>query len=400
MCIGSPREQEKWRDPRTRSNIVVSRLITTMRQPYFALLIFILAGTMPAAAQGRLPSSFANWNAAAPATIQQGPAMDQALGANALIFHEYSVKSIERRTYMQGAQTASITMYTMRDPSSAYGAYTYLRNDSLLPVSLGSFGCASRDRALIVVGNFLLDVTGMPTRPPDADLKQLTDTLKKVADDTAFPSIGEYLPEEGRVRRSEHYVLGPRGLAQYVPLGTDDWIGFNKTGEVIVAQYKIDGHDENLLIASYLTQQIAAEEFQAMLRRFTFDPPGVVPPGENVLFGKRSASIIAIVQGATSREEADKLLDQVQYESQVTWNEPKQTLTDPTIGSIVVGAFVGTGILMALAFAVGVGFGGIRVLFKIFLPNKVFDREKQIEILQLGIYSKPIHAKDFYQKAD
>lgn len=371
-----------------------------MRRPYFGLLILILAGTIPAAAQGQLPASFANWNATGPSTIQQGPAMDQALGANALIFHEYSVKSIERRTYAQGAQTASITMYTMRDPSSAYGGYTYLRNDTLLPVSLGSFGCASRDRALIVVGNFLLDITGMPARPPDADLRPLTEALKKMADPTAFPGIGEYLPEDGRVRRSEHYVLGPHGLAQYVPLGTDDWIGFNKTGEVIVARYKIDGHDDNLLIVSYLTQQIAAEQFQTMLRRFTFDPPGVVPPGENVLFGKRSASIIAIVQGATSREEADKLLNQVQYESQVTWNEPKQTLTDPTIGNIVVGAFIGTGILMAAAFVVGIGFGGLRVLFKVFLPNKVFDREKEIEILQLGIYSKPIHAKDFYQKTE
>ena len=35
-------------------------------------------------------------------------------------------------------------------------------------------------------------------------------------------------------------------------------------------------------------------------------------------------------------------------------------------------------------------------LVKIFLPNKIFDREKQIEILQLGISSKPIKAKDFY----
>jgi hypothetical protein len=48
------------------------------------------------------------------------------------------------------------------------------------------------------------------------------------------------------------------------------------------------------------------------------------------------------------------------------------------------------------AIAAGIGFGGIRVLVKIFLPNKIFDREKQIEILQLGIASKPIKAKDFY----
>jgi hypothetical protein len=371
-----------------------------MRRLYLAVLIWIVAGAVPAAAQGVLPSSFAGWNAGEASTIQKAAAVDQTLGPDAFVFHEYYVRSIEHRTYTQSAQTASITLYTMRDPSAAYGAYTYLRNDMLLPVTLGSFGCASKDRALVVIGAFLLDVSGMPARPADADLKLLTDALNKVADKTAFPGIGEYLPEEGRVRRSEHYVLGPRTLAKFVPLGTDDWIGFDKTGEVIVAKYHAGDHDENLLIVSYLTQQIAAERFNIMLRRFKFDPPGDVPPGQTVLFGKRSASIIALVQGATSKADADKLLKQVQYESQVTWNEPKQTLTDPTIGNIVVGAFIGTGILMVAAFAVGISFGGVRVLFKIFLPNKVFDREKEIEILQLGIYSKPIRAKDFYTKTN
>ena len=133
-----------------------------------------------------------------------------------------------------------------------------------------------------------------------------------------------------------------------------------------------------------------------MLRRFVFDPPGSVPAGQTVLFGKRSSSIVAVVVGAPSRQVANILLDQIGYESQVTWNEPHQTLTEPSINSMIVGAFVGTGAIMVLAVATGIGFGGIRVLVKIFLPNKVFDRERQIEILQLGITSKPIRAKDFY----
>jgi hypothetical protein len=381
-----------------------SSILKPMHRPWIflaaTLLVSFIGGAPSASAQAVLPSSFAGWTAAEPSSIQKAAAVNQTLGADAPIFHEYFIQSIEHRTYTQAAQSAEITLYTMRDPSSAYGAYTYLRNDALTPVTIGSFGCASHDRALIVIGAFLLDITGKPARPSDADLGKLAAPIDKISDKTAFPTVGEYLPEDGRVRRSEHYVLGPQSLAKFVPLGTDDWIGFDKTGEVIVARYRVDGHDENLLIASYLTQQIAAERFQVMLRRFTFDPPGAVPPGQTVLFGKRSASIIAIVQGAPSREEANKLLDQVQYQSQVTWSEPKQTLTDPTLGGIVVGAFIGTGIFMMLAFAAGVGFGGIRVLFKIFLPNKVFDREKEIEILQLGIYSKPIRAKDFYQRVD
>ena len=360
-------------------------------------VLCLAALAYPAAAQNILPSSFAGWTASAPSVVIPSAGLDRVLqGADAAAFREYIVKSIEQRSYVQGTQTASITLYRLRDPSSAYGAYTFLRNDSLSPVRIGSFGCASRDRGLIVVGDFLLDITAKPARPSDADLEQLADSLGKIADHTPFPSIGEHLPEQGRVPRSEHYVLGPRGLGQYVPLGTDDWIGFDHSAETIVARYHVSGSDETLLIASYPTQQIAADKFSGMLRRFVFDPPGSVPANQTVLFGKRVSSLVAIVVGAPSRQAANKLLDQVGYESEVTWNEPHQTFTEPTINSMIVGAFLGTGAIMVLAVAAGIGFGGVRVLVKIFLPNKVFDREKQIEILQWGITSKPIKAKDFY----
>jgi hypothetical protein len=370
-----------------------------MRRLLLTTILCLIAAARPAAAQSVLPSSFAGWSAAEPSVVVASTGLDQILGSDTAIFREYYLKSLERRSYAQGARTAAITLYRFRDPSSAYGAYTYLRNDSLAPSGLGSFGCVAGDRALVVIGDFLLDVAAKPARPSDADLKLLVASLDKIADHTPFPSVGEHLPEEGLVRGSEHYVLGPRSLALYVPLGTDDWVGFDHSAEIIVARYRLAGKDAALLIASYPTQQIAADRFAAMLRRFTFDPPGGVPPDQTVLFGKRSSSLIAVVIGVPSREAANKLLDHVQYESQVMWDEPKHTLTDPTIGSIVVGAFFGTGIIMLLAVAVGVGFGGLRLVLKIFLPNKVFDREKQIEILQLGIYSKPIQAKDFYEKS-
>jgi hypothetical protein len=370
-----------------------------MRRLKLIGILFLFAIVPPAAAQSLLPSSFAAWSAGDPSTVVPTTGLDQILGPDAPIFREYVLKSIERRAYVHGAQTAAITLYRFRDPSSAYGAYTFLRSDSLTPVELGSYAAAATDRALVVIGDFLLDLTAKPARPSNTDLKQLVTSLDKVADHTPFPSIGEHLPEQSRVRSSEHYVLGPRALAQYVPLGTDDWVGFDHSAETIVARYRLAGKEATLLIASYPTQQIAVDKFASMLRRFTFDPPGGVPPDQTVLFGKRSSSLIAVVVGAPSREAANQLLDQVRYESQVTWNEPKHTLTDPSIGSIVVGAFLGTGVIMLLALAVGLGFGGLRVVLRFFFPNKVFDREKQIEILQLGIYSKPIQAKDFYEKS-
>jgi len=361
-------------------------------------LLCLAVAAHPAAAQGLLPSTFAGWTASAPSTAVPPTGLDPLLGPDTPAFGEYIVKSVEQRSYTQGAQSASITLYRLRDPSSAYGAYTFLRNDPLSAADLGSYASASRDRALIVVGEMVLDVSApaKQARPSDTDLKQLVALLDKKADHTPYPYIGAHLPEKGRVRDSERYVIGPLSLAHFVPLGTDDWMGFDNSAETILAHYKVAGKDETLLISSYPTQQVAAAKFAGMLRRFVFDPPGEVPPGQTVLFGKRVSSYIAVVVGAPSRKAANAVLDQVGYESNVTWDEPKQTLTEPGFNSMIVEAFLGTGAIMVFAVAAGIGFGGIRVLVKIFLPNKIFDREKQIEILQLGISSKPIKAKDFY----
>ena len=70
------------------------------------------------------------------------------------------------------------------------------------------------------------------------------------------------------MRNSERYVIGPLSLAHFVPLGTDDWMGFDHSAETILAHYNVAGKDETLLITSYPTQQIAACEFAGMLRRF------------------------------------------------------------------------------------------------------------------------------------
>jgi hypothetical protein len=49
---------------------------------------------------------------------------------------------------------------------------------------------------------------------------------------------------------------------------------------------------------------------------------------------------------------------------------------------------------MAVVF--GVAFGGLRVITKRIFPGKVFDRPERMEVLQLGLSSKPIDPRDLY----
>jgi hypothetical protein len=103
-----------------------------------------------------------------------------------------------------------------------------------------------------------------------------------------------------------------------------------------------------------------------------------------------------MVLAPSSAEYAKSLREAIDYQTQVTWNEPSQTATDPPITSTLVKIFYGTGVFMIAAFVLGIAFGGVRVVTKIFFPGKVFDRPNQMEILQLGLSGKRIDPTDFY----
>ena len=363
----------------------------------------MLAG--PASAQGLLPASFGNWTAGAPATHVEAGQIEQFSADQAAILREYGISSADRRDFSQGSKTATVTIYNMVDPTAAFGSFTFLRVPQMTALDLAGaapYTAGTRDRALLVVGNFLLDVSSPQTRPVDADLKQLAAAIAPRADKRPYPQIGQFLPKQWLVAGSEQYVLGPKAMASVFPRGTTgqtDWIGFGKSAEAIVARYRLKdgGPDSLLLIATYPTQQIAAEQFAAMPQWFALNSDASRAGGRPLVFGTRTSSLVALLTGTESRESAEQILSQIHYGNDVTWNEATHELTDPSISAIVVGGILDTGSIMLLAVAAGLGFGGFRLFMKYLLPGKVFDRNDSVEILQLGLGSKPIQAKDFYQ---
>ena len=153
--------------------------------------------------QGVLPSSFAGWTASALRPRFRPPTgLDPLLGPDAPAFREYIVKSVEQRSYAQGTQTASITLYRLRDPSSATAPIRFCATIRSLP------SIWARTPALPMTARSswwekccsMSPAAPKQARPSDADLKQLADSLDKIADHTPYPFIGEHLPEKGRVK--------------------------------------------------------------------------------------------------------------------------------------------------------------------------------------------------------
>ena len=367
-------------------------------------MLFLLGlSVRPAAAQSVVPSSFAGWNASGAVARVSPSQLEQFSSEHAAVLREYGMIGAERANFLQGTQTATVTLYNMVDPSAAYGGFTFLRDQQMAVLDLGptaAFAAGSRDRALIVAGNLLLDIASPSARPSDSELTQLILTIAPHADTRPFPNIASFLPQDGLIHGSERYLLGPKATAQVFPVtpAQIDWIGFDKSAEAVVAHYRLNGQSKDalLLVATYPTQQIAADQYGSLGKWFALNADADAAKGRPVIFGTRQSALVSLIAGADSRESAAALLNQVHFSSAVTWNEPSYEIKDPTIATIVVGAITYTGLIMLIALAAGLGFGGFRLFVKFLFPGRVFDRNEDVEILQLGLGSKPINSEDFY----
>jgi hypothetical protein len=370
-----------------------------MRRLLLTIAIFF-ACSISARAQGILPNSFGQWSGTTkpgltPPVVYNGDkigSFDAARHDTAL--KEYGFVAAEEGTYTRGSGTLQVTVYKMKDPSSAYGEYSYSRTTDMLRADLGEHSSASHEHALILIGNLVLEIRGQDLQKLQPDLKALVATVTPKAEQGLYPTLSDRLPRQGFVDRSDRYVLGPAVLTEFFPLADGDWLGFSQGAEAEFANYHVAGKNLALVIVDFPTPQTAQKKLTELQQKYNVNAQNAA--GDSPLFARRSITLLVIVRGATTQKEADALLNQVSSTAEVTWNEPNFQITQPNIGTIIVGTIIGTGLICAFALISGIAFGGFRLVVKRFLPDRVFDRSSQMQVLQLGLSSKPINAEDFY----
>ncbi len=351
------------------------------------------------------------WNATArgafsPAASKNPPGgeTEQAYFA-AVAANEYGFVSGEQATYAKGSSTIRVTLYRMKDPSGAYGEYSYLRTPDMPRASITDHSSTTPQRALILIGTLVVDVSGSdPTGDNsnsidltkfDPDLQVLINALKPHAQEGPLPTLWQNLPLKHIVDRSDRYILGPQTLNQLFPGKLGDSLDFQNGTEAELAHYNLQGHDAEMLLADFPTPQIAISKL-AQLQKIINVNGSNPAPGSPPYFAKRQLTTLAIVAGASNQGEADGLLGQLRSGTVLTWNEPSFEATEPSIEMMIVGTIEGAGVICLFAMVAGVAFGGFRLLVKRWFPDKIFDRSSHLQVLQLGLASKPINADDFY----
>jgi len=304
----------------------------------------------------------------------------------ATLAKESGLISSSAKEYSAGDRDVALTVYAFKDSSGAYEAYTVLA------------AVAARLKSVNVVkakGNLVLWIFAGGSDLSAEDLKSFEAWEQSVGDGVASPPVANYLPSRNRETGTDRYALGPVAFREATKeLGRDDaaeladQAGFNSGAETIFGKYKSGKDEATLLLIEYPTPQLAELHLKHMQR--------AILGMKNGTSVERKGSLLSIVLAPTSQEYAEKLRSAVNYETQVTWSEPSTTATDPPIMSTLVKIFIATGVFMVVTVVVGIAFGGVRIITKRLFPGKVFDRKNQIEVLQLGLSSKPIDPTDMY----
>jgi len=351
-----------------------------MKRYLTAALLPILLSGLALAADGNntLPKSFAGWTLSeTPTTTTDAAQVDAAYPA---VLKEYGFSGAETATYTRAdGRRLTVKAAKFNDATGAYGAFTFYRQPEMTTERIGTKAASANRRILFFRDNVLIDanfdrVTGMSA----AELRDLAAQLPAAKGAAAnLPTLPEYLPKNDVVQNSAKYILGPQALlATRIPLSAEQ-VDFSHEPEILTQNYSAKSGPLTLIVIAYPTPQIAGERLREL--------QSVAQGSPNSFLVRRSGPLVDVVTGTIGSSEAQALLNSVNYEAEVTWNEATSMSKRDNIGNLIVAIFTLIGILLLVGLIFGIFFGGIRVLLTRVFPRGGFARSEDGDIIRLHL---------------
>jgi hypothetical protein len=261
------------------------------------------------------------------------------------------------------------------DASGAYAAYTFYRRPGLPKQEVGFGGVFDGTRVLFWQSATLVDATfDRLTGMSAAELRELAGSLPKADGGAGVPpALPGYLPQAGLDPQSTRYALGPIGYVRGGGILPPSLVDFGRGAEVITAQYSSrDGGDGALTLIDYPTPQLAAERARAVAAFLTAGNAAgaqwttqLAESTTVAMQSRRSGPLLAVSSGTLSSDAAHKLISNVNYSADVTWNHPQGYVSEVSkTAKLLVGIITLTAILGGTALLMGIFFGGGRALYR------------------------------------
>jgi hypothetical protein len=365
--------------------------------PASALLLSALAlaqpsAKAPAAAPPLLPTDFAGWSQSAPA--QESTTPESADAANAAVLKEYGFQQFASARYTNGDNKLNLRAIRFQDASGAYGAFTFYRRPGSIAEQIGRSAAWDGTHALFWNGATLVDATLDHVTPMTAsELRELAKDLPQPPGSAnVAPPLPGYLPRQGLELGLTHYSLGPEAYARTGGVLPVSLVDFAASAEAVTALYSDRDGDGQLTLLIYPTPQLAAarlRDIDAFLKAGNTQATWPQPLAESrpsSILTRRSGPIIAVSSGSFPAATAHKLLNQINYQADVVWNNPQGYISDGSkVARLILGIFALTGILGGAAILLGLFLGGGRALYRILRgkPASAFQEETEFISLHL-----------------
>jgi hypothetical protein len=337
----------------------------------------LLSLSVTAALQGQSRDSVlkaieqtSKWSPADQPTQYDDKNLERLAGKRAAVLEHYGFTGATTQNLAGAGGTVRLTLYEMSDGTAAYGLFTLDRNidePGFATIPIGAEGFRAGNQAEFWQSKYVVKLEGSPTA---------TDSLGRTISESIFgssrrPQVATHLPPQNLIQGSERYVVDANGIGRNVDVDPQS-LGFNDSAEAATADYRVNAKIAHLVLVMYPTQQLAKKYEEEWTAKSPDDKP----------FLKRVSALVAIVRGSKDPAVAKAILDGVNYETQVTWDQPRP---DISIRDVILTIFSFIGVALLFTVIVGMSYGGLRIFVKARYPDRVFDRAQDMEIIQLKL---------------
>jgi hypothetical protein len=326
---------------------------------------------------GVLPQSFSGWHLDSQ-SVKTSADPATADPTDAVVLKEYGFADVENATYTRNGRKMDVNAARFNDATGAFGAFTYYLQPQMQVEKIGDQGASSNARILFFKGNLLLDVTVEHlTAMSGADLRALADVLPRPKGNIGtLPTLPGNLPSQSLLQNTSRYILGPEALTRLgVPIPAQ-LIDFSKGPEVTFGKYRSSQGEAYVTLIGYPTPQIAKERMASMQSTALSNGP---------FYFKRTGPFLVAVNGNIPADEAQSLLASVNYDADVTWNQPTKPKPVENRAGFIVALILLCVMMVMAAVVFGFAFGGLRILASRVFPNRVFSRSESAKIIRLDL---------------
>jgi hypothetical protein len=348
--------------------------------------------TPPAAAPPLLPTDFAGWSMSGPA--DQSTAPEAADAANAAVLKEYGFQQFVAAHYVNGDNKLNLRAIRFQDASGAYGAFTFYRRPGSIAEQIGRSAAWDGSHVSFWTGATLVDATLDHVTPMvAAELRELAKDLPQPPGSAnVAPPLPGYLPRQDLAVGLTHYSLGPQAYERGGGVLPASLVDFASSAEAVTANYSNRDGDGQLTLLMYPTPQMAAarlRDIDAFLKAGNTNatwPPALAESRPGSILTRRSGPIVAVVSGELPAATSQKLLNQINYQANIVWNNPQGYVSDGSkVARLILGIFTLTGILGGAALLLGLFLGGGRALYRVLRGKPASRFQEETEFIRLNL---------------